>query len=128
MAKASEFVKALDDAVEKGGGNFSGGQKQRLCIARTLLKDARVYVFDDSFSALDFKTDAEVRTAMRDKLSDAVTVIVAQRISTVAGADVIAVLDKGKLAGFGTHEELSETCAVYNEIIRSQAYKEEEAS
>jgi ABC-type multidrug transport system fused ATPase/permease subunit len=128
IAQASEFVRKLPDGidspVEKGGGNFSGGQKQRLCIARTLLKDAGIYIFDDSFSALDFKTDAMVRAAMKDKLKSAITVIVAQRISTVMDADLIAVLDKGTLAGLGTHEELSRTNPVYREIIDSQVYKE----
>lgn len=128
MAQASEFVRrlpdGLDSPVEKGGGNFSGGQKQRLCIARTLLKKAEIYIFDDSFSALDFKTDAMVRAAMKKKLDNAITVIVAQRISTVMDADLIAVLDKGTLAGLGTHEELSRNNPVYREILDSQVYKE----
>ncbi|MDR3288345.1 MAG: ABC transporter ATP-binding protein/permease [Peptococcaceae bacterium] len=124
IAQAAEFVQSLDDCVEKGGGNFSGGQKQRLCIARTLLKEAKAYVFDDSFSALDFKTDSEVRAAMKAQTANAVTIIVAQRAATVANADFIAVLDNGRLAGFGTHAELRARCAVYNEIIESQAYTE----
>jgi len=131
IAHATEFIRTLPDgldgAVEKGGGNFSGGQKQRLCIARALLKDASIYVFDDSFSALDFKTDGEVRRAMRGKLKDAITVIVAQRIGTVMDADVIAVIDNGKLAGLGSHEELKATNPVYRQIIDSQFYKEEAA-
>jgi ATP-binding cassette subfamily B protein len=127
IARADEFVSDLDAAVEKGGGNFSGGQKQRLCIARTLLKDSGVYIFDDSFSALDFKTDSEVRHGMRGKLKDAITVIVAQRIGTVMDADLIAVLDKGKLSGLGAHEELKSSCPVYQEIIDSQ-FKTEEAA
>jgi ATP-binding cassette subfamily B protein len=113
--------------VEKGGGNFSGGQKQRLCIARALLKNAFIYIFDDSFSALDFKTDGAVRSAMRPKLKNAITIIVAQRIGTVMNADLIAVLDKGKLAGLGNHEILAKTNPVYQEIIDSQFYKEEQA-
>jgi ATP-binding cassette subfamily B protein len=129
MAHATDFVctlpNGLDGAVEKGGGNFSGGQKQRLCIARALLKNAAIYIFDDSFSALDFKTDGEVRRAMRSKLKDAITVIVAQRVGTVMDADMIAVLDNGKLAGLGTHEQLKADCPVYKEIIDSQFYKEE---
>lgn len=131
MAQATEFVltlpNGLDSTVEKNGGNFSGGQKQRLCIARALIKDAAIYIFDDSFSALDFKTDAEVRRAMGSKLKNAITIIVAQRISTVMEADMIAVLDNGKLAGLGTHEQLKVRCPVYKEIINSQFYKEEAA-
>lgn len=131
IAQATEFVRTLPDGldsrVEKGGGNFSGGQKQRLCIARALLKNAFIYVFDDSFSALDFKTDAAVRAAMRIKLRDAITIIVAQRISTVMNADVIAVLDNGRIAGLGNHETLKETNPVYQEIIDSQFYREEKA-
>ncbi len=128
MAQATEFIscldKGLDSAVEKAGGNFSGGQKQRLCIARALLKNADVYVFDDSFSALDYMTDAAVRGAMREKTQNAVTVIVAQRVSTVMRADIIAVLDGGALAGLGTHEELLEGNAVYRQIVDSQVYRE----
>lgn len=128
MACASEFVSKLnggiDSVIEKSGGNFSGGQKQRLCIARTLLKDADIYIFDDSFSALDFKTDAAVRSSIKKKLSSAITVIVAQRVSTIMNADVVAVLDKGKLAGLGTHEELLASNPVYQEIVHSQIYKE----
>ena len=131
MAQASEFVrlldKGLDSAVDKGGGNFSGGQKQRLCIARALLKQAAIYVLDDSFSALDFKTDRAVRTSIKANLKNAITVIVAQRISTVMGADMIAVLDNGRLTGLGTHDELKENNAVYKEIIKSQLYNEEMA-
>lgn len=131
MAQATEFVltlpNGLDSTVEKGGGNFSGGQKQRLCIARALLKNAAIYIFDDSFSALDFKTDGEVRRAMRGKLQDAVTIIVAQRVGTIMDADRIGVLDNGKLAGLGTHEQLKLSCPVYQEIINSQFYQEEAA-
>lgn len=124
MASATEFVTSLDKDVEKSGGNFSGGQKQRLCIARTLLKDAKLYIFDDSFSALDFKTDTLVRAAMKDKVKNAITIIVAQRVSTVMNADLIAVLDNGKLAGLGTHEQLRASNPIYQEIIDSQFYKE----
>lgn len=127
IANATEFITGLDMAVEKNGGNFSGGQKQRLCIARTLIKEADIYVFDDSFSALDFKTDSMVRNAMKSKLKNAVTVIVAQRIGTIMDADSIAVLDKGKLAGLGTHESLKVKNSVYKEIINSQFYHEEAA-
>ncbi|WP_378953037.1 ABC transporter ATP-binding protein [Pelosinus sp. sgz500959] len=123
IASAAEFITSLDQVVEKNGSNFSGGQKQRLCIARALLKDAQIYIFDDSFSALDFKTDVQVRTAIKAKLKDAITLIVAQRISTVINADVIVVLDKGKIAGFGAHEQLSLSNSVYQEIMDSQYYK-----
>lgn len=128
MACATEFVKGLpsglDSVIDKSGGNFSGGQKQRLCIARTLIKNAGIYIFDDSFSALDFKTDAAVRSNMKTKRSGAITVIVAQRISTIMGADLIAVLENGRLAGLGTHDGLKATNRVYGEIVDSQTYKE----
>ncbi|WP_268912445.1 ABC transporter ATP-binding protein [Lentilactobacillus sp. SPB1-3] len=126
IAKASDFVKedpdGLDMHVEQGGGNFSGGQRQRLAIARALVKRASVYVFDDSFSALDFKTDAELRAALKqdEHIQQSITVIVAQRIATVADADVILVLDNGKLVGKGTHEELKNNNKIYQEIINSQ--------
>lgn len=128
-AGAEDFVRAmdggLDAVVEKGGGNFSGGQKQRLCIARALLKKAEVYVFDDSFSALDFKTDAQIRAALREKTKNAIMVIVAQRIGTIMDADMILVLDEGRVAGIGTHKELEQTNATYKEIIASQFGREE---
>lgn len=125
VAKADDFVKeqgGLDMKVEQDGGNFSGGQRQRLAIARTIIKPAAVYVFDDSFSALDFKTDAELRMALKkdQQVSKAVTVIVAQRISTVADADLILVLDDGEVVGQGTHEELKAHNKVYQEILNSQ--------
>ncbi len=127
-AGAAEFVKALpeglDAAVEKGGANFSGGQKQRLCIARTLLKKADIYIFDDSFSALDLKTDAQVRRAIKEELADALVLVVSQRINTVMDADQILVLDHGRLAGVGTHEELKQSNEIYKEMIRSQLDKE----
>lgn len=131
IAQAKDFVAKLDgqlDAVvEQNGDNFSGGQKQRLAIARALIKDAAIYVFDDSFSALDFKTDAKLRQALKAdaKISQAVVVIVAQRISTVTQADKIIVLDEGRVSGIGTHEQLKQTDAVYQEIIRSQLREEE---
>lgn len=126
VAQADDFVKELDgqlDAeVEQGGENFSGGQKQRLAIARALVKDASIYVFDDSFSVLDFKTDLNLRTALKndEKISQSVVVIVGQRISTVADADQIVVLDNGKMVGLGTHAELKENNKTYQEIIESQ--------
>lgn len=128
ISGAYEFVKnlpnTLDSNVEKGGSNFSGGQKQRLCIARTLLKNADIYLFDDSFSALDFKTDAQVRSAIKSKIKNKITIIVAQRINTIIDADMILVLDKGKPVGLGKHDELLNTNPVYQEIVSSQGYKE----
>lgn len=128
MACAAEFVRdlegGLDGVVEKSGGNFSGGQKQRLSIARALVKKAPVYAFDDSFSALDFKTDAKIRAAIKPVLKDAFTLIVAQRISTVMHADIIVVLDNGKVAGLGTHNELAAASHVYQQILQSQFERE----
>ncbi|AVK63431.1 multidrug ABC transporter ATP-binding protein [Lactobacillus sp. CBA3606] len=131
IARSTDFVKeegGLDAHVEQGGGNFSGGQRQRLAIARALVKKAAVYVFDDSFSALDFKTDAQLRAELRqDKLiQQSVVVIVAQRIATVADADLIIVLDNGKVVGQGTHAELKATNAVYQEIMNSQLREEDQ--
>lgn len=130
VAQAREFVDGKPDgvntAVSQGGTNFSGGQRQRLSIARALVRKADVYLFDDSFSALDFKTDAALRKMLKNEVKDAVTVIVAQRVSTIKDADRILVLDAGKLAGIGRHEELLENCAVYREIAESQTAKEEE--
>lgn len=126
IAQADGFVKdlekQLDAPVEQGGDNFSGGQKQRLAIARALVKDASIYVFDDSFSALDFKTDLNLRTALKadEKIKDSVVVIVGQRISTVADADEILVIDDGNMVGLGTHDELKENNKTYQEIIESQ--------
>ena len=126
IARARDFVEedpdGLDMYVEQGGGNFSGGQRQRLAIARALVKQSAIYVFDDSFSALDFKTDADLRAELRqDKhIQQSITVIVAQRIATVADADLILVLDNGQLVGKGTHDELRKTNEVYQEIIKSQ--------
>jgi ATP-binding cassette subfamily B protein len=129
-ANADEFVrtleKGLDSPVEKGGGNFSGGQKQRLCIARAILKPADVYIFDDSFSALDFKTDSEIRKKLKTHLAQPIKIIVAQRISTVMDADGIAVLDAGKLVDYGTHDQLKESSKIYSEIIESQ-FEDKEA-
>ena len=122
IAQATEFVDDLDAKVEQGGDNFSGGQKQRLAIARALVKNASIYVFDDSFSALDFKTDLNLRTALKayPKINQSVVVIVGQRVSTVADADQILVLDNGKMVGLGTHQELKENNKTYQEIIESQ--------
>ncbi len=125
IAQSTDFVKeegGLDAHVEQGGSNFSGGQRQRLAIARALVKDASMYVFDDSFSALDFKTDAKLRGQLRQdkRIQQSIVVIVAQRIATVADADLILVLDNGKLVGKGTHAELKQSNKVYQEIMRSQ--------
>lgn len=126
IAQAKDFISDLPDGldaiVEQGGDNFSGGQKQRLAIARAIIKPASIYVFDDSFSALDFKTDAKLRLALRqdERISKAIIVIVAQRISTVTGADHIVVLDEGKVVGQGTHKELLADNTTYQEIVESQ--------
>lgn len=130
VAQASDFVKeegGLDATVEQDGANFSGGQRQRLVIARTILKRASVYIFDDSFSALDFKTDSLLRQDLRkdEQVQDGVTVIVAQRVSTVADADLILVIDGGKIVGQGTHDELKATNKTYQEILDSQLRKGE---
>lgn len=129
IAQAKQFVEGLeeglDSQVEQGGGNFSGGQRQRLCIARALVKEADIFVFDDSFSALDFKTDANLRKALKQTITEQVVVIVAQRISTVIDADLILVIDEGKIVGQGTHDELKDNCPTYQEIIQSQLREEE---
>ena len=111
--------------VSQNATNFSGGQKQRLSIARALARDAEVYIFDDSFSALDFKTDAALRKAIRQEL-DATVIIVAQRVGTILDADRIIVLEGGKIVGSGKHQELMETCDVYKEIYSSQITEEDE--
>lgn len=128
IAQAADFVReegGLDAVVEQNGSNFSGGQRQRLAIARTIIKPASIYVFDDSFSALDFETDAKLRTALAKdpQIQRAVTVIVAQRISTVVDADQIVVLDEGRVVGQGTHQELKAHNETYQQIIKSQVEK-----
>ncbi|WP_020621218.1 ABC transporter ATP-binding protein [Paenibacillus daejeonensis] len=131
IAQAADFVDTreggLASEVSQGGGNLSGGQKQRLSIARALARKTDIYLFDDSFSALDYKTDARLRAALKDELREAVVLIVAQRISTVVDADQIIVLNEGKVAGIGTHDELLATNEVYQEIVASQQTKEESA-
>ena len=128
-AQATEFVSELPNGVEssiaQGGSNVSGGQKQRLSIARAIAKKAPVYIFDDSFSALDFKTDAKLRRALTKYTENAVVLIVAQRVSTIMNAEQIIVLDEGKIVGKGTHKELLKTCPEYREIAESQLSKEE---
>ena len=130
VAQAGDFIRSLpeglDAHVAQGGANFSGGQKQRLSIARALVKRPELYVFDDSFSALDFKTDAALRKALAAETRDAAVLIIAQRVSSIRHADQIVVLHEGQMAGIGTHEELMETCRVYQEIYESQT-KEAEA-
>ena len=120
----ADFVKGLEDGldsrVEQGGGNFSGGQRQRLSIARAIINQPSIYVFDDSFSALDFETDAKLRQALAPETKDAITVIIAQRVNTVINADKILVTDNGEIVGQGTHEELLESNALYQDIVNSQ--------
>lgn len=111
--------------VSQAGNNFSGGQRQRLAIARALVKKPEIYLFDDSFSALDYKTDAKLRTALKEEIKDAAVIIVAQRISTILDADRIIVLDEGRIAGIGNHDELLHSCDVYQQIARSQLSEEE---
>ena len=129
IAQATEFVSGLKDGfdsiIAQGGTNVSGGQKQRLAIARALVRRPEVYVFDDSFSALDFKTDAKLRSALKKATVDATVLIVAQRVGTVMDADRIIVLEEGRIAGIGVHKELLRTCEVYREIVSSQLSPEE---
>ena len=128
-AQAADFVKAMPDGLDselsQNGKNLSGGQRQRLAIARVLIRKAEIYVFDDSFSALDFSTDAKLRKALRERMPDITKIIVAQRVGTIIDASRIIVLDEGKVAGIGTHRELLENCTVYREIAQSQLSKEE---
>lgn len=129
IAQASEFIVEMDGAlnaeISQGGVNLSGGQRQRLAMARAIVRRAEIYMFDDSFSALDFKTDSLVRAALKSELAGATVLIVAQRVSTVMDADQILVVDDGRLVGAGTHHELMAGCAVYREIISSQLSPEE---
>ena len=129
IAQAQEFIgqkeKGMESEIAQGGTNVSGGQKQRLSIARAIAKNPEIYIFDDSFSALDYKTDVVLRRALKKETKDATTLIVAQRISTILHADKILVLDEGKIVGEGTHKELLKTCEVYQQIAMSQLSKEE---
>ncbi|MFT9056561.1 MAG: ABC transporter ATP-binding protein [Ethanoligenens sp.] len=129
IAQASSFISEMkegyDTMLSEGGLNLSGGQKQRLSIARALVRCPEIYVFDDSFSALDFKTDAKLRAALKGETSKATVLIVAQRVGTVMGADRIIVLDDGKVAGIGKHDDLMKSCEVYREIVSSQLSEEE---
>ena len=135
VAQANEFISKMPQGfnsfISQGGTNISGGQKQRLSIARALVRKPEIYVFDDTFSALDFKTDAQLRAALKNETQNATVIIVAQRVSTVIDADQIIVLEDGKAVGIGTHNELMKTCDVYKGIVTSQlsaAEIEEEAS
>ena len=129
IAQARDFVEklpdGLDSMISQNGTNLSGGQKQRLCIARAIVKKAEFYIFDDSFSALDFATDARLRAGLKENLKDASILIVAQRVGTIIDADKIIVLDKGEVAGTGTHSELLESCEVYKDIVTSQLSSQE---
>jgi ATP-binding cassette, subfamily B, multidrug efflux pump len=132
VAQADDFVAAmagqLEAPIAQGGTNVSGGQRQRLSIARALVKRPEIYVFDDSFSALDVATDARLRAALRRETTDACVIIVGQRVATIADADKILVLEDGRVVGQGTHDELLVTCATYAEIVDSQLSAEEAAA
>jgi len=132
VAQARDFVErmegGLDAPIAQGGTNVSGGQRQRLAIARALVHKPEIYLFDDSFSALDYATDAALRAALTSYIADATVVIVAQRVSTIRDADRIIVLDDGRVAGTGTHAELMDTNATYREIVLSQLTEQEAAA
>jgi ATP-binding cassette subfamily B protein len=129
VAQAAEFIETMPDIyntiLSEGGLNLSGGQKQRLAIARALVRKPEIYIFDDSFSALDFKTEAKLRAAFKEEANDATVIIVGQRVASIMNADRIVVLEEGRVAGIGTHKELMNTCEVYREIVYSQLSKEE---
>ncbi|MDR1833335.1 MAG: ABC transporter ATP-binding protein/permease, partial [Propionibacteriaceae bacterium] len=131
VAQAKGFVEkmpdGLDSAITQGGTNVSGGQRQRLAIARALVRKPEIYVFDDAFSALDVATDAALRAALAKETKEAAVITVAQRISTIRHADQIVVLDAGKIVGMGTHEELLKSCGTYAEIVESQFALEDAA-
>ena len=129
IAQALDFIskkeEGFDTPIAQGGTNVSGGQKQRLSIARAIAKNPEIYIFDDSFSALDYKTDVALRKALKNETKEATTIIVAQRVSTILHADQIIVLDEGQIAGIGTHAELLKNCEVYQQIALSQLSAEE---
>ena len=129
VAQGKKFVEDMEGSykahIARGGTNISGGQKQRLSIARAIARDPEIYIFDDSFSALDYQTDAKLRKELKKYTKDATSMIVAQRIGTIINADKIIVLDKGECVGVGTHKELLKTCKVYKEIALSQLSEEE---
>jgi ATP-binding cassette, subfamily B, multidrug efflux pump len=132
VAQADEFVKekedGLDSPVSQGGTNFSGGQRQRLSIARAIVKNPQIYILDDSFSALDFATDSKLRAALEKHAKDSTLIVVAQRVSTILKADQIIVLNNGKIDGIGNHADLMKSCKTYQEIVLSQLSPEEAAS
>lgn len=129
IAQMDSFIKAseygFDTVISQGGSNLSGGQRQRLSIARAIIRKPEIYVFDDSFSALDFKTAARLRAALKPEVAKSSVIIIAQRISTIIDADQIIVLDEGKMIGKGTHTELLKSCPVYQQIAYSQLSEEE---
>ena len=129
VAQARDFVEALPDGLDapvaQGGTNFSGGQRQRLAIARAVVRRPGIYLFDDSFSALDLATDARLRAALKPVTTEATVVVVAQRVSTIRDADLILVLEDGRVVGRGTHAELLDSCTTYQEIVGSQLSAEE---
>ncbi|MBQ2564892.1 MAG: ABC transporter ATP-binding protein, partial [Oscillospiraceae bacterium] len=129
IAQAADFIadkeKGYEDEIAQGGTNVSGGQKQRLSIARALAKKPKIMLFDDSFSALDYKTDVALRRQLKEELGNTTVIIVAQRISTILHADQIVVMDEGRMTGLGTHSELLQTCGTYREIAESQLSEEE---
>ncbi len=129
IAQAAGFVKEMEGGfearIEQGGTNVSGGQRQRLSIARALVRKAKINLFDDSFSALDFKTEASLRRDLAKETEDATVIIVGQRVASIMNADHILVLDDGRIAGIGTHQELMQSCEVYREIVASQLSEEE---
>jgi ATP-binding cassette subfamily B protein len=131
IAQAKDFVEkmdgTLDAEIDQGGTNVSGGQRQRLAIARAIVRKPKVFIFDDSFSALDFKTDQQLRAALRHETKDATVIIIAQRVGTIMRADQIVVLDSGQIVGIGTHEQLMKSCETYQEIVYSQLSREEVA-
>ena len=128
MEFINEKPESFRTEISQGGTNVSGGQKQRLSIARALTKKSEIFIFDDSFSALDFKTDAALRKALNNEITGSTILLIAQRISTIMNADKIIVLDEGKIVGTGTHEELMENCEVYKQIALSQLSREELSS
>ena len=129
VAQAAAFIQEkphrYDERIVEGATNVSGGQKQRLSIARALVRRPQIYIYDDSFSALDFATDAKLRKELKKEVKDSIMMIVAQRVSTIMDADRIVVLDEGKVAGIGTHSELLKSCQIYHEIAASQLSEEE---